>query len=820
MKHILVLLCACILAAQSSAQRLTIERLGNATKVVPNARGAEIIASNGRLMITVVNASTVRIHLTKSDTYDTLSYAVISTAYETTLIEQKNNNEVYKLTTDSLSIQVNLAPIAVTVWDKQGNVLVEDDEKLGISWAGSHITNYKVMHADERFIGLGEKTGPLDRRGNGYTHWNTDFFGYPSGADPIYMSTPFYIGLHSRSAMYGLFLDNSSRTRFNFGASNNRFSSFGVEDGDLRYYVIAGSSVPSIISSYAKLTGTTPMPPKWALGYQQCRYSYYPDTQVLNVARTFRERKIPADVIYLDIHYMQDYKLFTWDSLRFSNPKGMLDQLQKLNFNTTVIVDPGIKVEKGYKQYDEGVAKDHFLKYSDGSLYQGQVWPGWCHFTDFTMPKARQWWGEQFSGLVKDGVRGFWNDMNEIATWGQFMPDNILFGFEGTGATHLLGRNVYGMQMARSTYEGTRKLLGNERPFILTRSGYSGIQRYSAVWTGDNQSNDDHMMAGIRLLNSMGLTGVPFVGMDVGGFTGNPSKELFARWTTISAFTPFFRAHVAIDNKSQEPWSFGERVEQICRNYISMRYILMPTLYSAFHEASVSGLPIMRPMVIEHPFDNNVYDWQYLHQFTVGADLMICPTPSYERFTRVYFPAGGSWYSLHDGASFAGGSSVIVDSPIEKLPIFVREGGILFAQSLVQSTKELPSDTLRVHIWPGSTTRTATWYDDDGKSYDYEKGTSVSRSIVHNAAKRTLSVSAARGAFQSGFKYLRVIIHGGVQPASASINGTPARVQDDVFAFLGGIQKFDPLGGASDNTALPVKTLTAPFSSGEITFTY
>jgi alpha-glucosidase len=225
-------------------------------------------------------------------------------------------------------------------------------------------------------------------------------------------------------------------------------------------------------------------------------------------------------------------------------------------------------------------------------------------------------------------------------------------------------------------------------------------------------------------------------------------------------------------------------------------------------------------MVIEHPFDNNVYDWQYLHQFTVGADLMICPTPSYERFTRVYFPAGGSWYSLHDGASFAGGSSVIVDSPIEKLPIFVREGGILFAQSLVQSTKELPSDTLRVHIWPGSTTRTATWYDDDGKSYDYEKGTSVSRSIVHNAAKRTLSVSAARGAFQSGFKYLRVIIHGGVQPASASINGTPARVQDDVFAFLGGIQKFDPLGGASDNTALPVKTLTAPFSSGEITFTY
>lgn len=820
MKYYALLMCAVCLTASTFAQRLTIERLGNATQVVPNDRGAEILAPNGKLMITVINASTVRIHLTTSSVYDTLSYAVIPSSYEMTKVEQKNNDDYYKLTTDSLTIEVSLKPIAVKVLDAKGNILVEDDAKLGISWAGSHITNYKVMHSDERFIGLGEKTGPLDRRGNGYTHWNTDFFGYPSGADPIYMSTPFYIGLHSGSAMYGVFLDNSSRTRFNFGASNNRFSSFGVEDGDLRYYVIAGSSIPSIIGSYAKLTGTTPLPPKWALGFQQCRYSYYPDTQVLNVARTFRERKIPADVIYLDIHYMQDYKLFTWDSLRFSNPKGMLDQLNKLNFQTTVIVDPGIKVEKGYKQYDEGVAKDLFLKYSDGSLYQGQVWPGWCHFTDFTVPKARQWWGEQFSGLVKDGVRGFWNDMNEIATWGQFMPDNILFGFEGSGATHLLGRNVYGMQMARSTYEGTRKLLGNERPFILTRSGYSGIQRYSAVWTGDNQSNDDHMMAGIRLLNSMGLTGVPFVGMDVGGFTGNPSKELFARWTSISAFTPFFRAHVAIDNKSQEPWSFGERVEQICRNYISMRYLLMPTLYSAFYESSKTGMPIMRSMAITHPFDNNVYDWQYLHQFTVGSDLMVCPTPSYERFTRVYFPTGATWYSIHDGTSYAGGSTVIVDSPIEKLPIFVRDGGILFAQSLVQSMNEKPSDTLGIHIWPGTSTRATTWYDDDGKTFDYEKGSSVSRAVTHNASARTLTIGAARGTFKSAFTHVRVFIHGNVTSQVATVNRTPVELKSDVFAFLGGIQKFDPLGGASDNTAQPVKTMTAPLTGGEVTFTY
>jgi alpha-glucosidase len=817
--RMLRLLLLLVLAIPSMAQRLSVDRLGDATNVRTLDRGVEITATNGRMLIEIITPAIVKIHVTRSASYDTLSYAVVGRAQSIQPVV-KINDDVIAISTDSMQVYVDRKPLTVKVFDRNGAILVEDDPGFGVSWAGSHVTNYKVMRDDERFIGLGEKTGPLDRRGNGYTHWNTDFFGYPSGADPIYMSTPFYIGLHSGSTMYGLFLDNSSRTRFNFGASNNRFSSFGVEDGDLRYYVIAGSSIPSIISSYSYLTGTTPLPPLWSLGFQQCRYSYYPDAQVLNVARTFRERGIPADVIYLDIHYMKDYKLFTWDSTRFPDPKGLIKKLADINFKMTVIVDPGIKVEKGYRQYDEGVSNDVFLKYSDGSLYQGQVWPGWCHFTDFTLSKARSWWGEQFKGLVTDGVRGFWNDMNEIATWGQFMPDNILFGFEGTGpASHLLGRNVYGMQMARSTYEGTRALLKNERPFILTRSGYSGIQRYSAVWTGDNQSNDDHMMAGVRLLNSMGLTGVPYVGMDVGGFTGNPSKELFARWTSISAFTPFFRAHVAIDNKSQEPWSFGERVEQICRNYISMRYRIMPTIYSAFYESSRTGMPVMRSIAIENPFDKNVYDWQYLHQFTLGSDLMICPTPSYERFTRVYFPSGGTWYSVHDDAPHTGGSSVIVDSPIERLPMFVRDGGIIVAQSLVQSLQEKPTDTLLVHLWPGTSTRRFVWYTDDGMSHDHEKGAYHVRTFTHDAARRTLTIARAEGAYKPHFKHVRILLHA-AEPVSATVNGKSARLEQQAHAFLGGIQKFDPLGGPSDNTGVSVRTITVPLTDDVITLSW
>ena len=307
--------------------------------------------------------------------------------------------------------------------------------------------------------------------------------------------------------------------------------------------------------------------------------------------------------------------------------------------------------------------------------------------------------------------------------------------------------------------------------------------------------------------------------MDVGGFTGNPSKELFARWTSISAFTPFFRAHVAIDNKSQEPWSFGERVEQICRNYISMRYRIMPTLYSAFYESTKTGMPVMRSIAIENPFDKNVYDWQYLHQFTVGSDLMVCPTPSYERFTRVYFPSGGKWYSIHDDQEHAGGSSVIVDSPLERLPIFVRDGGIVVAQSLVQSLQETPTDTLVVHLWPGSTGRSFVWYTDDGVSHDHEKGAYHIRTLTHDAAKRLLTISKPEGSYKPHFKAVRVLLHRS-DATSASINGTPVRIESQLHAFLGGIQKFDPLGGPSDNTGIPVKSLTAPLGSDVITIAW
>jgi alpha-glucosidase len=326
--------------------------------------------------------------------------------------------------------------------------------------------------------------------------------------------------------VYGIFFDNTSRSKFDFGASSdNTSSSFSAVDGEMNYYFIGGSTVAGILASYAGLTGRMNLPPLWSLGYQQCRWSYYPDTEVLNLARTFRERRVPADVIYLDIHYMDAYKIFTWHPERFSRPKAMLDTLRSMGFHVVTIVDPGIKIDTGYVAHDEGVKNDYFIKYPDGRKYIGSVWPGRCYFPDFTSEPVRKWWGASFARLIEPGVEGFWNDMNEPAVWGQNIPDLVQVNYDGEQATMRQAHNIYGMEMARSTYEGSKALLGGKRPFVLTRAGYSGVQRYSAIWTGDNVPTDEHMMLGVRLVNSMGLAGMPFSGPDVGGFSGDATRN-------------------------------------------------------------------------------------------------------------------------------------------------------------------------------------------------------------------------------------------------------------------------------------------------------
>ncbi|HMQ00916.1 MAG TPA: glycoside hydrolase family 31 protein, partial [Cyclobacteriaceae bacterium] len=573
--------------------------------------------------------------------------------------------------------------------------------------------------------------------------------------------------------------------------SNNRFSSFGADAGEMNYYFIYGDNVAESIQGYTYLTGNMPMPPKWSLGYQQCRYRYYPDKEVLSVARTFREKNIPADTIVFDIHYMEAYKIFTWSKRDFPDPKSMIEQLKNMGFNVVVMCDPGIKVEQGYDAYDDGLKNDIFLKYPDGQNYTGQVWPGWCHFPDFTKPETREWWAVKFKEYVELGIEGFWNDMNEIATWGHSLPENIVFDFEGRKASTRRGRNIYGMQMSRSTFEGARTLLNGKRPFNLTRSAYSGIQRYAAVWTGDNVAYDEHMLLGVRIVNGMGLTGIAFAGYDVGGFVGDASTNLFTRWCSIGAFSPFFRGHSMINSRDSEPWAYGEEAEQICRNYIGMRYQLMPYIYSVFHEASLSGMPVQRSLAIDYTFHDKVYDHRYHHQYLFGPFILVAPVESNKDLTKVWLPPG-SWYSLYNGEVFEGNKEITVDCPMYRLPVFIKSSAIIPMQRTAQNTAE-HMDTLLLHIYNGKDMQQFEWYEDDGSSYEFEIGDYAKRIISFSPEDRMISIGAQHGHFNSHIKKIKLMLHGFEHHTEFYKEGAQLNKNVIEHSFFNPLEKFDPI---------------------------
>lgn len=800
---------------QLEAQQLS-KSLSAVTNMQETEEGLVLNTANGNVKIQVYSPTVIRIQATKETTFNTFSYAVITNPVKGLFKLTKQEDKI-TLKTDSCELTVFKSPLRFVLKDNQGVVLNEDEPAFGTSWIGEEVTTYKKMQDDERFIGLGEKTGNLNRRGEGYTNWNTDFFAYPSNGDPLYATIPFYIGLHHNKA-YGLFLDNTHKSHFNFGASNNRFSSFTAELGEMNYYLIANSTVEGIIKSYTDLTGRMEMPSLWSIGFQQCRYSYYPDKEVISLAKTFREKKIPADVIYFDIHYMDNYKIFTWDNNRFPQPKKMLDELEGMGFKNVVIVDPGIKVENGYKAYEEGKQKDVFIKYPDGTNYTGQVWPGWCHFPDFTNPKTREWWGASFKGYINDGIDGFWNDMNEPATWGQRFPDLVEADFDGRKTSHREWHNVFGMQMARSTFEGSKKLMNGKRPFILTRAAYSGIQRYSAIWTGDNRPEDDHMMAGVRLVNSLGLSGVANAGYDVGGFAGEASKELFSRWMQIGAFCPFFRSHKMVDAKDSEPWSYGEKVEEIVRNYISFRYKVMPYLYSTFYEASQNGMPVARSLAINYTHDPMIYDWKYQNQYLFGQSIMVAPVVSYKEINKVYLPEG-EWYDLNTERKYSGKQELYVETPMETLPVYVKGGAIIPMQSVVQSAKEMPFDTMYLHIYMGSGNSSFMYYEDAGDGYDNLNGKFYKRNITFSGTKNELVLGDVEGTYVSKFKNVKVILHGFTN-TSFKVNGSVTNTKQEVIELIPGVSQFDPIGKSIEGKKSTVLSLHVKNSTSKITISW
>jgi alpha-glucosidase len=701
----------------------------------------------------IYSPTIIRVSISKNFNPDDPSFAVIRQPLADFDFDESSAN--IDITTPALKLSIQKSPLRFNFFTAAGSSLSEDDARFGTNWQGERVICYRRLFEGERFIGLGEKTGNLDRRSAAYVNWNTDAPNHTPESDPLYKTFPFFIGLHS-GLTYGLFLDNTHKSYFDFGASTDEETSwFGADGGDLNYYFFGAQGVAKIIEDYTWLTGRMEMPPLWSLGYQQCRWSYMSADEVLNIAQTFRKKQIPADVMYCDIDYMDDFKIFTWNKKTFPKPKQMLDKLKAMDFRLVTIVDPGIKVEEGYKEYDEGIEQDYFAKYPDGENYTGYVWPGRCHFPDFFRGEVREWWGAAFTALTQPGVEGFWNDMNEPAAWGQNIPWIVKFGDKFMPEV----RNAYGMQMARATYDGTRKIMGNKRPFVLTRAAYSGTQRYSAVWTGDNTGTDAHMLLGQRLVNSLGITGMSFIGVDIGGFSSNPTPELMVRWNSLGAYTPMFRNHAIQGSKMREPWEWGKNNEQTIKKDIEQRYKILPYLYSSFYQSTQNGLPVSRTLAIEHSFDGNVFDERFQNEFMFGDAMLVAPVESTKLTEDVFLPKG-SWYRLSSDKFYRGEQIVNVQTPLTDLPVFVKAGGIIPMQGVVQSTNEKGDGILQIHVWNGREANSFIYYEDDGVSYDYEQGVYYKRVISFNPIEKSLSLSSVEGSFKSRFMQLKFVLHG------------------------------------------------------------
>ena len=584
----------------------------------------------------------------------------------------------------------------VRITDADGRVLVED--------AAPYVAGrLERTGRGDRVYGLGERTGGLDKRGRAWTFWNTDAYdpalgGWKPDQDPLYQSIPFAVHFHDGRA-HGLFTDETRRMVYDLTGDRDVITADGARS--VEQYVIAGPTIAEVVDRYTQLTGRPALPPRWALGFHQSRWGYPDGATVEAVAARFRSEQIPADAVWLDIQHMRGFRSFTIDDTRF--PPAMFARLAQQGFRVIGIQDPGLKVDAAWDVYQSGVAGEHFLKTASGAIYEGTAWPGASAFPDFSRAETRAWWGQ----LVEERASqfdGIWLDLNEPTTFpegggGTTVPDDIPVHGDGVPTTMAQLHNVYALLQAQATYEALARPGRTDRPFVLSRAGYAGIQRYAAVWTGDVPSTWSGLAQTLPMLLGLGLSGVPMVGSDIGGYSGHASPELYARWLALGSISPFSRAHVTNGVPGQEPWMFGPEVTAISRFRLADRYRLLPYLYSLADEAARTGAPILRPLVWHFSDDDRTHDLG--DQAMLGPYILAAPVLAEGATSRsVYLPAG-RWFELHSGAIHDGPATIEVKTTLAALPLFVREGAILPA-------------TDGIDIYPAATATSFTWFEDTG----------------------------------------------------------------------------------------------------------
>ena len=793
-----------VLHAQQASPDEGVIVLDHATSVSALPDGIAVESGPTREEITAVRDNVIRVRISRSGALpEDSSWAVLPEALHSHVnVRPRPSADFLAFRTASLQVEIDKRSLQLTVRDLSGKIVQQDAMPVRFEGAGFRI--YKKMPLDEHYFGLGDKTGPLDRREEAFTLWNTDSYRYQESTDPLYKSIPFFM-VYRAGLASGIFLDNTWRTSFDFGKSRRDVYSFGAENGPLNYYILYGPSPKQVVETYAWLTGTPPLPPLWSLGFQQSRYSYVPQARVLEVAGRLRADHIPADAIYLDIGYQDQNRPFTVDTKLFPDFAGMIAKLKAENFHVVAITDLHIAKlpDQNYLPYDSGTASDQFVKNPDGSVYSGVVWPGPSVFPDFTRQQTRAWWGTLYRHFHEIGIEGFWNDMNEPSVFNvptKTMPLDVVHridepGFATRTATHAEIHDVYGMENSRATFEGLKTVDANLRPFVLTRATYAGGQRYAATWTGDNSSSWNHLRMTTPMLENLGISGFAFSGADVGGYAGTPPTDLLTKWLEIAAFQPIDRDHTESGSGNQEPWVGGPEQEATRRRFIEERYRLMPYLYTLAEETSRTGLPIERPLFLEypdaasdhHPIDTDV---AASGEFLVGHDLLVAPPPFPDEVDAysVEFPSA-DWYDYWTGEKVASPASksgtaapntpaqvglmLKVQPELATLPVFVHGGSILPIAPLVQSTNETAQGPLTLRVYAGDDCG-GSLYQDDGRTYDYKNGAFLRMRFTCRITPEGFQLHAdpQDGSYPAWWKDIRIEVYGWKPSAkSASLNG-------------------------------------------------
>ncbi|MFZ2098607.1 MAG: glycoside hydrolase family 31 protein [Anaerolineales bacterium] len=593
----------------------------------------------------------------------------------------KNDWEIQKPTInfENTSHRISLGQFEVTIdslggityGDIEGNIFRKDNPAIqdGEGWSLS-----TLLTPDEHIYGLGERASTFNLRPGVYHSWNTDVGGsYSKGNDPLYIGTPIYLSL-SNLGSYLLYFENSYCLKFDIGATFQASFSGGM----LRYYVILGS-LETIYRQISDLIGPPCMPPRWAFGYHQSRWGYRSESDIREVVSGFENHVLPLSAIHLDIDYMDGFRVFTVNKNRFPAMKQFSNELEAKGIKLVASINPAVKRDRKYKIYLEGLSEDIFCKLPDGELFTGVSWSGWSVFPDFTKPEARIWWQKQYSALLSNGIAGIWHDMNEpssFAAWGdKTFPSSVSHSLENQNGNHQEAHNLYGLLMNQAGFEGIRNYAPHKRPWIFSRAGWAGLQRYAWNWTGDVESTWEAFQQTIPIILGLGLSGHFFSGVDIGGFSGNPSAELYLRWFQMASFFPLFRTHSAVGTKRREPWVFGEPTTSIIREFLRLRYKLIPYLYTLAWETVQTGIPPIRPLLWDDPQNRTL--WDIGDEFFVGSSLLIAPVLQEKAQTRLVTFPRGSWYSFWDDQEYRGVTQSEMSVNLKTIPIFIKAGTLL-----------------------------------------------------------------------------------------------------------------------------------------------